>query len=535
MRKFDEDNNVVFIRDIDIGFRAMHVVDSLLFFANRLGLQLMTMDLKILKRFHDFDNIKISNILEFNDSTLLITTIGKGFIMMNERTHQYRMYNTQNNFLADHIYSALLEDSVLWLGTEKGLIKLKNEELASRKFSIRYLTKKSGLISDKIDFLIKVGSSLWAFSDKMFSVIPVNFNQFAKPEPIFYIDQVKVNNKVAAKSKHYTLPHDKNNIEVAFRYISFNNPNILLRYRVNEEDSWNYTDATKIMFTSLAPGTYSFDLQYSSNNQDWIHAFPDLHFEIQQPWYGRWYNQLLAFISLLILGYLYFRYQQSIYKQKNHYLRIINEHQQKLIQSEIVTVERERNRISKELHDRVGTNLTAMKMTINQILKSHKDPHAAEVEEQFQVALHEIKEIIYALTPPSLERYGLFTSLKNYVGKLNKNIPIEISLKTFGKEVGGSDLNIILFRVLQELLNNSIKHSFAKNITIHINSFDDVLNIVYEDDGVGFSYDPLKSGLGLDNIESRIHSVNGSLKFDSGKFGVSYTIDIPININKEVV
>lgn len=534
-RKFDKQNNVVFVREIDSGFRAMHVVDSLLFLANRLGLQLMSMDLKVLKRFHDFDNIKISNIFEFNDSTLLITTIGKGFITMDKRSHAYRMYNTQNNFLADHIYSALMEDSVLWLGTEKGLIKLKHHELTKDKFSIRYLTKKSGLISDKIDFLLKVGNSIWAFSDKMFSAIPVSFSQFAKPEPVFYIDQIKVNNKVVAKSNYFTLPHDKNNIEVAFRYISFNNPNILLRYRVNTEESWNYITSTKIMFTSLAPGKYAFDLQYSSNNQDWIHAFPDLHFEIEQPWYGRWYNQVIAFLSLLTLGYLYFRYQRSIYQQKNLYLKIINEHQQKLIQSEIVTVERERNRISKELHDRVGTNLTAMKLTINQLLKSHNDSRTEEVEEQFQIAIHEIKEIIYALTPPSLERYGLFTSLKNYVGKLNKNIPIAISLKTFGKEVAGSDLNIILFRVIQELLNNSIKHSQARNITIHINSFEDVLNIVYEDDGIGFNYDPLQSGLGLDNIESRIHSVQGSLKFDSGKFGVSYTIDIPININKEAI
>jgi signal transduction histidine kinase len=58
---------------------------------------------------------------------------------------------------------------------------------------------------------------------------------------------------------------------------------------------------------------------------------------------------------------------------------------------------------------------------------------------------------------------------------------------------------------------------------------------VYEDNGIGFSYDPLQSGLGLDSIESRIHSVKGTLKFDSGKFGVSYTIDIPFTYNKEVV
>jgi signal transduction histidine kinase len=93
----------------------------------------------------------------------------------------------------------------------------------------------------------------------------------------------------------------------------------------------------------------------------------------------------------------------------------------------------------------------------------------------------------------------------------------------------------VIFRVLQELLENSIKHSFAKNVTIHINAFEDIVNLVYEDDGIGFTYDPVQGGLGLDNIESRVRAVNGTLKFESGKFGVSYTIDIPILINKEAV
>ncbi|MFZ6012503.1 MAG: sensor histidine kinase, partial [Bacteroidota bacterium] len=208
-------------------------------------------------------------------------------------------------------------------------------------------------------------------------------------------------------------------------------------------------------------------------------------------------------------------------------------HQQKLIQSEIVTLERERNRIAKELHDGVGTNLTAIKLMVNQLLKNYKEPLAHDVEEQFQIAIREIKEIIYGLTPPSLERYGLFTGLKNYVTKLNKSIPINISLKTFGNDSTKYELNIMVFRVLQELLSNSIKHSYARNITIHISSFDDLLNIVYEDDGIGFSYKPEQNGLGLDSIESRLQSINGTLKFESGKFGISYTIDIPLTLKQE--
>ena len=259
-----------------------------------------------------------------------------------------------------------------------------------------------------------------------------------------------------------------------------------------------------------------------------------LAFTIESSWSGKWYVYMTISLLIAFFCYLYFRFQQSMYRQK-HLLRIINDHQQKLIQSEVVTQERERDRIAKELHDGVGTNLTALKLMVSQLLKNYREPLAGNVEEQFQIVISEINTIIYDLRPPSLERYGLFTVLENHVEKLNESIPLKITLKTFGKEIRLYDINIVIFRVIQELLENSIKHSFAKNVTIHISAFEDIVNLVYEDDGIGFTYDPVQGGLGLDNIESRVRAVNGTLKFESGKFGVSYTIDIPTLLNKEAV
>ncbi len=534
LKLFDKNNNEIWAKAVDLPYRAILFDDSTSFLADRVGLHIGDMELNIRHVVEGLAHVKINNIIKINDTTLMLTTIGKGLVLMHPKTLHYKILNTDNNFLADNIYSSLIDGDVIWLATDKGLLKASIARLTDGTFAPQYLTRQSGLISDKIDFLVEVNNEIWAFSDNMFSVIPKQFSKFSNEHPLFYIDELKVNNKLVKADYLNALHPHENNVAISFGFISFNNPNILLRYRLTANESWVYTANTHLLFSSLAPGRYSFELQYSTSNKIWISAIPDLEISIEQPWWTTWYTLLSGFVILLVLGYLYFRYQQSIFKQKNHYLRIINDHQQKLIQSEIVTLERERNRISKELHDRVGTNLSAIKLTVSQLLQNYREPLAADVEEQFQIALREIKDIIYALTPPSLERYGLFTGLKNYVNKLNKNIPIEISLKTFGKEIHGNELNILLFRVIQELLTNSIKHSFAKNITIHLNSFDDMLNVMYEDDGIGFNYDPLQSGLGLDSIESRINSVNGSLKFESGKFGICYTIDIPITTNKEV-
>lgn len=535
LRKFRDDKCVWASVGLNMSYRGLFVDQDKLYLPDRTGLDIRDTALTELSRPDAFSDFKITKITSLDNETMLMSTIGSGFLLVNRKTLDYKIYNSQNQFIADNIYSVIVDYSDVWFGTEKGLVKVPISSLHADSLSYEHLTKKTGLVSDKIDFLALVNRTIWVFSGNWFSIIPLSIEKFETKKPIFYTRHIKANNIITSADDLLQLKHDQNNVHISFGFISFSSQNIYIRYRLLPSDPWSYTNDKSLLFSSLASGRYNLSLQYSTDRIHWFSA-DNIPLNILKPWWTEWYSLVLAGAIVGLIIFIYFRHQLSIYNQKHHYLKIITEHQQKLIQSEIVAIERERNRISKELHDRVGTHLTAIKLRVNQVLQSHKDSHAFEIEEQFQIAIREIKEIIYGLTPPSLERYGLFTSLKNYVGKLNKSIPIAISLKTYGKEVAGSDLNIILFRVFQELLNNSIKHSFAKNITIHINSFDDVLNILYEDDGIGFSYDPLQSGLGLDSIESRINSVNGTLKFDSGKFGICYTIDIPINtLSKEVV
>jgi signal transduction histidine kinase len=205
--------------------------------------------------------------------------------------------------------------------------------------------------------------------------------------------------------------------------------------------------------------------------------------------------------------------------------------QQELIQTEIETLERERSRIAKDLHDSVGTNILATKLSVNRLLKKHHEPESESIEEQFQETMLELKEIIYNLSPPGLERYGLATGLKNYVERISSSTFVNFNVSTYGRELNDVKLSVPLFRVLQELITNSLKHSKSDSIAIHLNSFEDLYNVVYEDRGVGFSMEGNHKGLGLHSIESRIKSINGKMNFESGPFGISYSIDVPVNDN----
>jgi signal transduction histidine kinase len=268
-------------------------------------------------------------------------------------------------------------------------------------------------------------------------------------------------------------------------------------------------------------------LEYSTNNTNWTQKHP-FNFTISPPWWRTWYFIGGCFVVALGIAFLIFRLRESNLRQKHLYLSVLNTHQQELILAEIETLERERSRIAKDLHDSIGTNLTAIKMSTNTLLKKHDEQNASIIEEQLQSTIYEIKNIIYDLVPPGLERYGLIAGLKNYIEKLKPTLEVEIDFYSFGKEVKNPKISILSFRIVQELISNSLKHARAKTITLHINSFKDSLNIVYEDDGIGFQENHHSKGSGLLNIESRIQSIHGTIQFEAGEFGVSYIIEIPV-------
>lgn len=508
--------------------RSIVVDDSIIYCAGRMGLQTMTHSFEPIEKLEEFKDFKITKITPLNDSLLMLSSVGNGFVVYNKTTGQSRYYSEHQQFVARNIYSVLKRDSLLWIATESGIAITSLSSLIQNKPRFRYHTKKTGLLSDRIIFLTGTTEHVWAFSDEGYSLVPDTVGE-SQEVPKFYIKQILINDTPVSVDSLQHLSHELKNISVDFGFIAYHHNQIFVRHRIAPSDPWNYSGSRSLQFSSLAPGSYALEVEYTTDNIRWMKAGTNVSFRILPPWWNRWYSYAGFITLLLVAGYLYFRYQRSLFRQRHHYLQIINEHQQKLIQSEIVTLERERNRIAKELHDGVGTNLTAIKLMVNQLLERHREPMAEEVEEQFQATIHEIKEIIYDLTPPTLGRYGLFTALRNYIEKLNKSIPLTLSLKTFGNESNRYELNILVFRIVQELISNSIKHSRATEVTLHINVFDDVMNIVFDDNGIGFTVGEQQEGLGLDNIESRIHAVNGTCKFESGPFGSSYTIDIPLS------
>ncbi|MBL7856194.1 MAG: hypothetical protein JNM57_00780 [Cyclobacteriaceae bacterium] len=519
------------IKDLpaNVIYRSLFADDSLLFLTGRTGLSIRDKNANILKTPNEFPDYKITTIAPLNDSILFLATQGSGFILLNKNTWKHSQFDTKNSFIANTIYSYLKYDSTLLMGTEKGIIEADINSLLNGQPNFRILHFENGLLGERVNFLMRYKNSVLAVSDEGVSIIPKIEFVTKKEKPIFYIKDLTINQHHLDSNQYKRLSFDQNNIQLTYGFIAFSgNQNILSRFRLAPTEPWIYPANRTIELYSLAPGLYSLDLEFSTDNTVWHSGIRQLIFKINSPWWKVWYYQVAGAVLFLFFGFIYFKNRIALVKQNQHFLEIINENQKKLLQTEIETTERERSRIAKDLHDSIGTNMVAAKIIIGQLLRKHHEPLTEQVENQLQTIILETKEIIYDLSPPGIERYGLFTLIKNQVEKIQYSTQVNITLETFGEEPRKNPLNIMILRILQELMTNSLKHAQAKNILMEINAFDDRINIIYEDDGKGFSYRSNSKGLGLHNIDSRIESLQGQLKFESGDFGISYNIDIPI-------
>lgn len=526
--KFNTDGDILLQQAEDI-YRSIYVMDTLLFLAPRTGLLIRsTRNLGAIKELPELRNYKIVDIRPVAPNIILLSTNGNGFVLLDTRTLAIRKFDTDNHFIANSVFTTYQNDTSLWLGTENGIIISSLKDLLSGDHRFYCLSQKSGLNGNKINYIESTGTSVWAFTENGVSLIPSSGSHFMNEHPDFYLKEVMINKKESDTSAYKALSHDQNTLSISFGFISYNNNgNILTRFKLSATDPWTFASGRILEFFALAPGSYALTLEYSVDNVHWYTGLKDLAINIKGPWWKTWYYQAVIVLIVALFGYFYFRNQLALTREKQRYLEVINQHQHKLLHTEIQTTDRERMRIAKDLHDTIGTNLVAVKMFVGQLLQKHQEPLATHVEDQLQNVIQETKEIIYNLAPPGLERYGLFVLVKNYSDKMNQASATSIQASTYGEDVFDKALNLVILRVIQELTTNSLKHSHAMHINIFINTFEDRINIIYEDDGIGFMYKENSNGFGLHNIESRIESVNGQIRFESGEYGISYNIDIP--------
>ncbi len=205
--------------------------------------------------------------------------------------------------------------------------------------------------------------------------------------------------------------------------------------------------------------------------------------------------------------------------------------QQARIKAEVEILENERKRIAKDLHDELGTFLSAIKFQVNQLKPTTETEEIiiSKSSNQIDDVIQKFRNISYNLLPNTLVRKGLVAATKEFISRVENNIT-KINFQSIQLNIE-TETSINIFRIIQEIIHNTLKHSRATKLDINIYEEGGNYIISTKDDGIGFTYNiqtQINNGLGLLSLESRVTILGGKLNIDTavGR-GVKYFIIIP--------
>ena len=227
------------------------------------------------------------------------------------------------------------------------------------------------------------------------------------------------------------------------------------------------------------------------------------------------------------------------YIRKEEHTRKIAE--KRVLSAILRTEEKERQRFANDLHDGLGPLLSSIKMSVSALKKTEKDLANMDiirnVEKVTEEAIRSIKEISTNISPHILKNYGLTSAIKKFSDKITESKVLQIDFQSNMYDTRlDNDIEVVVYRSVCELINNTVKHAKAKNISINLNfnKHSNILDVLYDDDGVGCNVEKILNGntrgMGLQNIESRVASINGFLDIESSR-GKGFHAYISINTN----
>lgn len=247
---------------------------------------------------------------------------------------------------------------------------------------------------------------------------------------------------------------------------------------------------------------------------------------------------IMVLVFLFIFGFmlLYERKRQR-YKATIQQMEIDN--QKKLLEAVINAQEKEKQYFAEELHDSIGQLLSAINLNMNTLKRNlmgnpeldEESSRTLEMTHEItKTSIQEVRNISQKLMPVILSDFGILAAITDLLNKINDSGALKATLD-YQLDDTRFDATIekALFRITQELLNNTIKHAGAKHVHISIMMHNEHPMYVYTDDGIGFDlHERTKVGVGLKSIESRVNNINDLLTIESAKkMGIRVSITLP--------
>lgn len=246
---------------------------------------------------------------------------------------------------------------------------------------------------------------------------------------------------------------------------------------------------------------------------------------------------ILIMLALALAFVLFFNFaQKKLLTEQMRMQKLDFEHQEELLHSTILTQEKERQRIARDLHDEIGSKLNVILLNTHRLKKFRKDNSemeeiASEMNSVIHKTIETTRRISHDLLPPTLEEFGLVEAIKELRDSFVKtrSVSIVLELVDIKARINDPIVELNLFRVLQELINNSIRHGKATEVNIRLWLTTTNVKLEYKDNGSGFDMTDFANmkGLGTKNIESRLNMIHADYQYNS-KLGEGFRLTIEL-------
>ncbi len=515
-------------------------------------------------------NNAVNSILEDKSGNFWFGTVGGGISKYNG----YTMTNfTEKEGLISNFIASILEDKYgnIWLGTRFGLSEFTPEKQAlfSEKAKTNIINENdiffknysyadgflgigcnSNAIIESTDGTIWIGTNtgVTVFNPRERSgdTIPPNiqltaiklFNEniswpelHQKEDSSFLLGNgIRVSNfHFDGLSKWYNLPEHlslsyKNNF-VTFDFIGIimsQSQNVKYQYKLEGIDKyWSaLTSNTSAPYGNLPQGTYTFKVK-AMNDEGYWSTESNYTFTIRPPWWKTWWFRILAIASLSAFVF-------SI----GRFIVIYQLRKQRVAMEKQLAVQYERQRISSDLHDEIGSTLSSINIYAGLAKKeTNKDSYLDAINQNVSEVINKLDEMVWSINPKNETTTSIVNRLRSYAEPITQAREISFEIEN---ELPDADIKLTaetthdIYLVAKELINNAIKHSQCKHIRVQFSRQQKKLLLIVEDDGIGFDETSIpKERHGLGNIKQRVTAMKGNIHSDNEN-GTRITISIPV-------
>ncbi len=504
-----------------------------LFFGDEFGLGTIV-DGQVTNLKAGISNTSVLSIQDYRDSLLLLSTGGAGLVIYNPKSGNSKVITSSDGLASDFIYfTAPDENDDLWVGTEKGITKIRidNDLQLIEHLHYDYENGLTGVETNQSAYFFFEGNKIFGLIDGLYQ-----FNDPPERENAFplHLTEVQVfygERSLGEYSKGYAgffnipqglaLPPEMNHITFKFNRVDKRGrKSMKFRYMLQGFDkTWSKpSSSSEVTYSNLPPGEYTFLVQSTDSRGGWSSNPLNYDFEIQMPFYAK--TEFLLVMVIIAAGVialiLYLRVRQRV----RHVVML-----QKIRMKEQDTVRKD---IARDFHDEMGNQLSRIINYVS-LLKmnghngnAHTNDLYTKVEESAKYLYSGTRDFIWSIDPGNDELSKLFIHIRDFGEKIfeEKNIKfraINNVREPIRLPYGFSREANLIFK---EAMTNAFKYSHAENVTLSLKPTSDGFEICLEDDGIGFdSGRKCDHDGGLKNIRERAERINVGLGIESSISG----------------